>query len=175
MSKSPRPIRIEGDVAYVPLTKGYTAIIDAADVPLVSAWSWQAKERRRPDGTLWTVYACRSGRENGKKTFHLLHRALTGYGPGVIPDHIDGNGLNNRRLNLRPATVVQNGYNCARYANNTSGAKGVSFHKQSRKWAANIRVDGVQRTIGRFRCVTAAALAYAKASRELHGEFGRVA
>ncbi|MCO1498261.1 HNH endonuclease, partial [Limosilactobacillus reuteri] len=79
------------------------------------------------------VYACRTGRENGKKTFQFLHQQIAGAPPGAITDHRDGDGLNNRRANLRPATAVQNGYNCAKYKNNTSGVKGVSFHKQSQK------------------------------------------
>lgn len=175
MSKAPRPIRIKGDVAYVPLTRGYTAMIDAADVPLVSAWSWPAREKRRPDGTVKSVYAYREINTGEKRVGVALHRAVFDPGHGMLPDHRNGDTLDCRRANLRPATYAENSRNAAKPSHNTSGAKGVVWHKRDRRWAARIKVNGVRHHLGSFRCITAAALAYAKASRDLHGEFGRVA
>lgn len=169
---TPRPIRIEGDVAYVPLTRGYEAIIDAADVSLVSAWSWQAKTRRRTGGT---VYAERSLRLDGRKLSVQMHRVIGSTPDGLETDHRDGNGLNNRRSNLRTATQSQNACNRGPMPSNKSGVKGVYWQKSVQKWHAQIQVGGKVHYLGLFRCITAAALAYAKASRELHGEFGRVA
>jgi hypothetical protein len=175
MSKSPRPIRIEGDVAYIPLTKGYEAVIDAADVPLVSAWSWSADEDTRPDGTVRAVYARRHGRSGSKKYTVSLHRQILALGPGLEGEHRDGDGLNNRRSNLRVATRSQNACNRGPMPGSKSGVKGVYWQKSVRKWRADINLSGQVHYLGLFRCITAAALAYAKASRGLHGDFGRLA
>lgn len=166
-----RPIRVEGQVAYVPLTKGYTAIIDAEDVPLVADYNWFAQVERRADGNIARVYAVR----HAMRRAVLLHRFLAQTPDGLETDHIDGNGLNNRRSNLRQATQAQNRQNARTRVDNAAGIKGVCWHGHSRKWLAQIRVDGKQRHLGIFKCRTAAAFAYAKASRKLHGEFGRVA
>jgi hypothetical protein len=92
----PRPIRIDGDVAYVPLTKGFTASIDATDVPIVQGFSWSADVRKT------TVYAVRRSRR--EKRVIGIHQAILPAEPGLTPDHIDGDGLNNRRSNIRAAT-----------------------------------------------------------------------
>lgn len=168
-----RPIRVEGNVAYIPLTQGYTAIIDAADVPLVEGFSWCA------DVTQNTVYAMRTDHSGAKQRTVRLHRVIMGEPNGLDVDHRDGNGLNNRRHgqtgNLRVASPGQNNCNQRITPRNTSGFKGVYWRKDRAKWQAYIMLNGKQRHLGYFRCPTAAAIAYAKASRELHGEFGRIA
>lgn len=170
-----RPIRIEGDVAYVPLTKGYEAVIDATDVSWACKYSWSAKEDRRADGSVKSVYALRRAR-GGKAVF--LHQvvlvdALCDERP--VPDHRNGNTLDNRRANLRPATGSDNSRNSTRRVDNQSGVKGVSWDTRRQRWQSHIAVNGVSIALGRFRCVTAAAIAYAKASRKLHKDFGRTA
>lgn len=175
MPKATRPIRIEGDIAFIPLTQGYEAVIDASDVALVSDGDWFACVRRRPDGSVQSVYAYRLEYVGEKRVNRALHQRILPVETGYVPDHRDGNGLNCRRANLRPATFSQNCQNSRKPANNRSGVKGVSWFERDRKWQAVIKFRGRQRHLGFFRCVTAAAIAYAKASRELHGEFGRVA
>ena len=101
----------------------------------------------------------------------LMHR---GYLPDEI-DHIDGNGLNNDVENLRAATRSQNGSNRGTQTNNTSGFKGVSWHKTSNKWQAVIKFDGKQRHLGYFDTPDAAHEAYKAAAKRLHGEFARFA
>lgn len=168
-----RPIRIDGDVAYVTLTKGYVAVIDAADVPLVDGFNWCAEVNARPDGTIKAVYARRKDYSGLKgKTIHM-HRLIAGTPDGLETDHEDGNGLNNRKTNLRSATKAQNGRNRGKNANNTSGFKGVSFRKDIGKWMSKIAVDRKQRFLGFFRCPTAAHFAYVRASADVHGEYGR--
>jgi hypothetical protein len=168
MSRAIRPIRIEGDVAYVPLTKGYEAIIDAADVPLVEGVNWWAKISRI------TVYAAAKlpSPQRGDK---LMHRAIMNTPSKMETDHIDGDGLNNRRSNLRIATTSENQRNRGLSANNTSGFKGVSWQKRTKKWRAEIRSNGVYWWLGDFDTPEAAHAAYVAASERLHGEFGRVA
>ena len=168
-----RPIRVEGQVAYVPLTKGYTAIIDAADAHLVEGVNWHVLESTKGG----TAYATRTIRKDGKRQHCLMHRFLIGANDeNVDVDHRDGDGLNNRRSgNLRVGTKSNNQCNARLRQDNKSGFKGVFWCKTSSKWKGSIRHEGKQKHLGFFRCPTAAALAYAKASRELHGEFGRVA
>lgn len=171
-----RPIRVEGNVAYVPLTQGYEAVIDAADVHLVEMQSWYALVVRRPDGSIRTVYAARKQRvSDGYKINVRMHRVIAGTPDGMETDHIDGNGLNNRRENLRHATVAQNRKNQRILQANKSGIKGVYWNKRRQKWLAQIRVDGRRIYLGQFASSDFAAKAYATASANLHGEFGRTA
>ncbi len=170
-----RPIRVEGQVAYVPLTKGYEAIIDAADVPLLGGVNWYAWASNRADGSVRAVYAVRAIQVGNAQRLIHLHRVIMETPEGLEVDHIDGNGLNNQRSNLRNATRSQNLRNQGAKSTNTSGRKGVSLDRQTGKWRARIWLEGKNRNLGSFNCPTAAALAYARASRELHGEFGRVA
>ena len=163
-----RPIRVEGDDALITLTKGYKAVIDAADVPLIEGSNWCAMVGRN------TVYAVRNDRSGSKRRTLYLHRVLMGEPEGMEVDHIDCDGLNCRRsTNLRNATPAENKRNTRRPVTNTSGIKGVSWHRSSAKWRAHIKLDGKQRQLGAFNCPTAAAVAYVKASARLHGEFGR--
>jgi hypothetical protein len=90
MPKSIRPIRVEGNVAFVPLTKGRESVIDAADVHLVEGFNWFAHVRGGG------AYAC-SLRLSPKRKHIILHRIIMGDPDGLEIDHIDGDGLNNRR------------------------------------------------------------------------------
>ena len=165
-----RPIRIEGNVAYVPLTRGYEAIIDAIDVPLAALGPWSARVVKRSNGALMTVYAHRTG---AKKRTMLLHREILEAPPGWEVDHVSGDGLDNRRENLRLVTRQQNMHNQRLRANNRSGVKGVHWNKRLSKWRADIAVDGANVYLGLFATLEEAADAYARASAELHGEYGR--
>jgi hypothetical protein len=168
MTRLIRPIRIEGDVAYVTLTKGYEAIIDAADVPLVEGFNWCS----RADGL--TFYAARTDYSSGKKTVRM-HRVIMNCSKGFEIDHIDGDGLNNRRSNMRLSTHAENMRNRRIAKNNTSGFKGVAWDKNGAKWRAKIKVDGEQIHLGQFDTPEAAHAAYVAASEKLHGEFARAA
>lgn len=160
-----RPIRVEGNIAYVPLSRGHEAIIDADDVPLVSWRNWHAvcKGQR--------VYAQTNTRKDGlaQKTV-MMHQVIAGY---KLTDHRNGNGLDNRRVNLREATITQNNRNSRKPTNNTSGVKGVTWDKQRCKWRAIISVDNRLLHLGYFGSLDDAASAYAGASSNYHGEFGR--
>jgi len=159
--KQIRPIRVEGNIAYVPLTRGYEAIIDAADVPLVAGHNWYAKV------TPHTVYAARRPSTGAV----YLHRTILPLNDGLFADHKNGNGLDNRRANLRAATPGQNQYNKGASRNSASGAKGVSPCQKTGLWRARIKVDGKERVLGSFRTVDDARAAYLAASSELHGEY----
>lgn len=163
----PRQIRIEGDLAFIPLTQGKEAVIDTADVHLVEGVSWCAEKATD------TFYAVRIARVSGKKCHFRLHRVIMGVSDEVIIDHEDGNGLNCRRYNLRLATHTENMRNSRRRRDNTSGVKGVTFDRWTNRWQAKISVDGKTVHLGRFHRPEDAAEAYATASRTHHGRFGR--
>lgn len=164
-----REIIVVGDAAYVQLTKGYVAVIDAADVPLAGTCAWQALIARRPDGSIRTIYAHQ--KRAGKTTW--LHRIVLAAPEGFDVDHIDGNGLDCRRRNLRPATKSQNSQNQRTRTNNTSGVKGVHWHARTGKWVARIAKDHKRQSLGYFDAIEDAATAYACASATVHGEFSR--
>lgn len=172
MPKSLRQIRVEGDVAFVPLTQGYEAIIDAADVSLVEGFNWCAIVVRRSDGSILNVYASRSTRSE-RKTTVLMHRVIAETPDGLDTDHKDGDGLNNRRSNLRNATKSQNHHNTRTPIHNSSGVKGVRWNKRDRRWVARIVLCGKHIHLGSFAKMDDAVSAYAEASHKLHGEFGR--
>ena len=161
-----RPIRIDGDVAHVDLTRGKVSIIDAADVHLIEGKNWQAKP------CLNTFYANRSASINGEKVTTSIHRVLMSPPDGLMVDHIDGNGLNNRRSNLRITTASQNQSNRRHQNTEKSLPKGVSFHKQTGKWSARITKNGAVHWLGLFDDPPTAHAAYREASKHYHGEFG---
>lgn len=86
-------------------------------------------------------------------------------------DHVDGNGLNCQRGNLRPATSAQNKQNQGRHRDNATGIKGVS--RRRGKWRAQITANGKRQHLGDFETPQEAAVAYQKAAKEAFGEFAR--
>ncbi len=162
-----RPIRVEGNIAYITLTKGYEAVIDAADVPLVEGVNWMAAVR----GTV--VYAVRIARQDGVRRAIYLHRILGPEGAEDQLDHADGDGLNNRRCNLRPATHAQNQWNKGVTKRNKVGMKGVSWHPINQKWRARIRVNGRNTHLGFFDTPEEAHEAHRNAADQFRGEFSR--
>ncbi len=146
----------------IPLTKGMVAIVDREDAGL-AALNWCASNT----GKRW--YALRQ--ENGVRIY--LHRAIMGLdGPRV--DHIDGNGLNNRRSNLRHATNSQNLANAGKKRHNTSGFKGVHWYAAGKKWVASIRSNNQVTHLGYFDSAESAARAYDNAALVLHGDFAHL-
>lgn len=163
-----RPIRVQGDTAFITLTKGREAVIDAADAPLISGVNWCTEEAND------TCYAVRTAKSGGIKRHVRLHRVIMAAPEGVHVDHIDGDGLNCRRSNMRLATHTENMRNSRSRKDNKSGVKGVCFDVWTGRWQAKIQVDGRTVHLGRFHDLKAAAEAYRAASEKYHGGFGRV-
>lgn len=100
---------------------------------------------------------------------------MTGEWPPKCIDHIDLDRSNNRWSNLRLASNSENATNSGIRRSNTSGVKGVSFHKARGKWTAHIRINGKKRYLGLFHSRDLAAQAYADAAMQHHGKFARPA
>lgn len=162
-----RSVRTEGFVSFVPLTQGYEAVVDADDAHLVDQWNWCALVTRR------AVYAQRTDYSGERPRVILMHRELMIAPSGLEVDHRDGDGLNNRRSNLRLATGSQNMHNARLSLRNTSGFKGVSCCNRNLKWRAQIAVGRKSTFLGYFDTREAAHAAYLAASERLHGEFSR--
>ena len=143
------------------LTQGNITWIDAADLAAVSKHSWCIQNAKH------TKYARRGSRINGKGFVQTLHQFLTGY---KRTDHIDREGLNNRRNNLRPATVQQNACNKIKTPG-VSQYKGVYLSRKM--WRAMIRIDKKKVHIGNFTTEIEAAKAYDAMAIKIQGEFAR--
>lgn len=175
MPKPIREIRIDGNIAHVPLTRGYEAVIDAVDAHLVSGFNWYAEIDGRSDGSIRSVYAVRKRRdESGNEKGERLHRIIAGATPGFEVDHKDGDGLNNRRDNIRSATTAQNQHNQRIAQHNTSGAKGVTWHRQRGKWQAQIVISKKRKYLGCFSTVSDASRAYHAAAVSAFGEWANL-
>lgn len=165
-----RPIRVEGNVAYITLTNNCEAIIDAEDAALFGRLNWYAWARPH------TTYAVRSARDNepGPRMV-FLHRAVLSAPHGISVDHINGDGLDNRRANLRLASLSENNRNQRLAARNTSGFKGVTWHARQQRWQAQIKSGGKCFYLGLFDNRQEAHAAYCDAAKRMHGEFARTA
>lgn len=141
------------------------AIIDAVDAPRIMPYKWHAMPGTRQH----TWYAAGWAVVNGVGRKLTMHRLILGERPGLICDHRDGDGLNNRRSNLRFATRAQNRINSKK----TRGRylKGVRPNSSGRLWQATIMHLGVRTFLGNHATERQAHEAYLSAARELHGEF----
>jgi len=163
-----RDIMVDGDSACIFLTKGFVTWVDVSVLDRVAKYNWCVTKCDKHH------YAVRSLRlPDGRKKTLYLHRVLTSAPQGLVVDHIDRDGLNNRLANLRVVPHKQNARNMGLSDAHTSGFKGVSWHKDQKRWRAYIRVDGRQIHLGTFDSVADARAAYREASQKYHGVFGR--
>jgi len=144
------------------------AFVDECDFARVSAHQWRA--RQYPRNHNW--YAV-----SASAHMHRLIAAamgISGIGRTLHVDHIDGNGLNNCRSNLRVATPSQNRANAAKRSSASSSFKGVSLHRPSGRWQAKIKINGKQYWLGGFRDQVSAAKRYDEAALKAFGPFARL-
>ncbi len=147
------------------LTKGYVALVDDDDYERLSMLKWSATVKKT------NIYASVYVAGKNKR----MHRIIMNAPPELQVDHIDGNGLNNQKSNLRLCTNSQNSMNKGKRNENTSSKyKGVYYVKAAKSYRAEIQKDGKKKVLYGFKTQEEAALAYNKAAIELHGEFARL-
>lgn len=158
----------------IKLSQGYAAIIDDEDHERVSRYKWHAVIQFRSDNSR-RVYAARGVRkDNGEFVKQYLHRFISDTPDGMGTDHINGNTLDNRRVNLRGCTNAENARNRPRRISSSSKFKGVSRVRGYDRWRAYIKCDGVKKHIGYFDSEEEAARAYNNYALSLHREFARI-
>mgnify|MGYP001617180464 CR=1 FL=1 len=151
------------EIRLIHLPKDRYAIVDKDDYDELNKYKWQ----------FCNGYASRLEYVEGKRKSVKMHRVIMG-NPSNDIDHINLDRLDNRKDNLRECIHDNNMHNRPKYRNNTSGYKGVSFHKGGRKWAATIGYNSKLYHLGSFTTPEEAAEAYNIAAITLHGEFARI-
>ena len=153
------------DFVEVPLTRGKVALIDRADMLIVGAHEWQAGT-----GNRGRFYARRMVVVGGVRRNEMMHRRIMEPPPGMVVDHINHDGLDNRRANLRVCTVKENAANQATLTiSKKSKYRGIA--PRDGKWVARIYKDKRYVHLGRFVDAESAARAYDVAARESFGAF----
>lgn len=148
----------------VPLTRGKFAIVDESDVERVAEYSWCAIPHRR------TWYADARIRGKGVR----MHRFILGEFAPAIVDHINGDGLDNRRNNMRSATPAQSQANRRHTKRGIGSFRGVTPSPTAGKWVAQISIDDKNVYLGTFSTVTEAAVAYDCAAIAARGDYAIV-
>ena len=159
---------IEDGIGYIPLTKGQVAKVDPEDVEWLTQWNWNA---------LWSpsakkYYATCKDFSTGKERNLRMNRFILGImDPLTKVDHENRDTLDNRKLNLRPATQGQNLCNRGKQSNNRSGYKGVSWSSTKGKYRATITFAGKTKFLGYGNTPEEAAKLYAAEVEKFHGDF----
>lgn len=167
--KAGNEIIIRQGYAILITHNGEEIICDIYDLPIVAAHTWRLS--RNPRGYAYGQSHIRQ--PDGRLKSVLLHRLILGF-PRLIIDHRNGNGLDNRRCNLRVASYSQNTLNSKMRSNNHSGFRGVTWDKEQGKWRAQLIINRKRINLGRFPTKEMAALAYNNAAIIHHGEFARL-
>lgn len=148
----------------------YEVKVDDCDFERISQYRWilgGSSIDKRP-------YARRDRWANGRKKSVSMHREIMGDIPkGLCVDHINGDTLDNRRCNLRLATLSQNNANTGLCKKNATGFKGVVFHKKRKKWDVRLSFMGKRLHIGTFTNPQEAARAYDVAAIKHFGAYAR--
>jgi len=139
----------------IPLSKGKFSIVDDEDFEYLKQWKW------------YYIGSGYAARDEGKRTIYM-HRDINQTPQWLRTDHINRKKLDNRRANLRDVTGSQNGINRGRNKNNTSGCRGVVWHKDSKTWGARIKIQYKTIYLGRFQEFKHAVLKRKKAEALYH-------
>lgn len=157
----------------IKLTRGYVAFVDDEDYYTVSMYKWRALTGRKRSNGSTPVYATRGSNNS-------MHRFIMNAKPGQVIDHINGNGLDNRRCNLRYCTQSENNRNQCKPLVNKNGGRvssrynGVVWHSNICKWQAKIKCNGIETIIGNFDSAINAATAYNIWAVMIFGDFAKL-
>ncbi len=160
---SPQLRQIGPMTIQVPLSEGLFALVDDADAALISGWSWDKAKAKN------LIYAVTY--ENNRAV--AMHRKILNAPEGVFVDHVNGDGLDNRRSNLRLCSHTENMRNRRKLMDAASRFKGVTKASKGKNWRATIYPSGVQIHLGTFATEEAAARSYDRAARIFFGEFAK--
>ena len=139
------------------------ALIDTEDIDKVKNIKWHRSDLQR------NTYYCISN----DKEYKRLHRLILGItDPSIFIDHINHDGLDNRKQNLRICNNQENLRNSLTPKNNKSGCKGVYWSKDQNKWTVQVTIDNKTKYIGRYSDYNEAIEARNKAVEKYYGEFG---
>lgn len=146
-----------GESVYIPLSRGHCVLVDLGDYEWLSQWNWCLAECRG------TRYAKRGvfDPETGTMRAVMMHRLILDAPAGMEIDHINGDGLDNRRCNLRVVTRQQNLRH--RHSWSKHGYKGVHYNKQDGKWQLTLRPE--------FDTAEDAARAADRVAKMFYGEY----
>ncbi len=150
----------------IQLTQNKVTLVDDDLFEYLNQWKWNAHKYSN------IIYADRQGIVNGNKKTIKMHRVILNTPHGMFTDHIDHNGLNNQKSNLRICNAHQNCMNAIPFGR--IKYKGVSILYKTKKgkvYEANIRFNRIKKRIGIFDDMISAAEAYDKKAKELFGEF----
>lgn len=151
----------------IALTRGAFAIVDDGDYEELSKYRWQLQQ-----GSRGHRYAKRSEWDKEQKKYFVvfMHRQILGLkrGEKTVVDHVNDNGLDNRRANIRVATVSQNTARARRHR----PVRGAHFHRG--RWFASITHERKSIHLGCFDTEEQAGEAYKQAALRIHGEFARL-
>jgi hypothetical protein len=151
----------------IELSKGKVALVDDEDFEYLNQWKWSVLKGHN------TFYAYRKQSIDGRVCQIYMHRFIMKPPDQLDVDHIDSDGLNNQRLNLRLATKQQNQGNRRKITNGHSKYKGVTL-KRGKKWLAQIGINSRMTHLGYFDNEIDAAKAYDRKAKELFGEFAKL-
>lgn len=149
----------------IQLTQGRIALVDDEDFELVSQHKWHIHNINR------NVCYATTNIWRPKPHQILLHRFILNPPIHRLVDHINGNGLDCRKENMRLCTNSQNLCNRGITRANTTGYKCVQWFARDKVWVAYVKEDGKKKYLGRFRTPEEAARAYDRAAKEIYGEF----
>lgn len=155
----------ETGLRKIRLTRGKHAIVDRKDFDWLSKWNWQAAKD-------WKVYYAR--RRGPKDTTVIMHREITKCPKGMVVDHINGNGLDNRRKNLRICSTKENARNRRNITKNQTGYKGVVYFGTPPKYIAKIGVMGKYHCSRTYKTAEEAAAAYNRFARKFFGKYANL-
>ena len=153
----------------IPLTRGFFATVDDKDYWGLAIHRWQSTI-----GNRGKVLPTRTTNVDSKRTTVYMSREIMGADVGKYVDHINGDTLDNRRINLRLCTNAENLSNRGKPRNNTSGYKGVVYDKRRNKWYAYIGCESKGFRSKDFDSRKDAAQAYDKLALEKHGDFAKL-
>ena len=157
----------------------HTVLFDEKDREKVESHTWTIVNPRdntyyantmipHPDGG-WSISS--KGKRRRRRTGLSLHRLIMDPPKNMIVDHINHNGLDNRKENLRICTHKDNMRNRRKQKNNISGYKGVRYRKKHKKFVAQIKKYDKQVHIGCYETIEEAAMAYDANARHYYGEY----